>query len=518
MSKQDSLFELVKSLNQSEKRYFRIFASRHVKGSENQYMKIFSVLDGLDQYDEDTIRKTIEKEKFNGNVSRVKTYLKELILKSLVAYNADSSIRNRIKDILRTVEVLFQKSLGHQCQKQLEKAEKLAVENDELILMLEIIEWKGKILRLVGLPNDPQAFYEQMEEDLFKYSGMIQNLFKFSGLSLLLHLFTMSKGHGRSEEDKEKLEELLNNPLLADESMAHSFEAKIRFHSLKAYIGINRFDYDFAYDHIVSLLQLMESRPTRLQEATGIYLANMRNLILVSRMRERHDLARYWVDRLNKVSKKLLGTKIRQKNAHEYFANLLTQTDLYKDTGEIEIALEIIEQYEQDFGKLKSQLRETGMIVHHFVSGCIYFIDEQYSTAVKHFTQVINFPNISLREDLHCMTRIILLLSHYELGNVDLLEYLVKAASRYLEKKKRLYGLEAALLRFILKDFLAVRGTQMWKSALAKLRDELTEITQSPYERKALKYFDFITYLDSRIKDRPMKVLLLEKDQQILQD
>ena len=43
------LFELIKSLNKSEKRYFKLFSSRHTIGEENGYLKLFDSPNDINQ-------------------------------------------------------------------------------------------------------------------------------------------------------------------------------------------------------------------------------------------------------------------------------------------------------------------------------------------------------------------------------------------------------------------------------------------------------------------------------------
>ena len=49
------LHELIHSLNKSEKRYFKVFSSRHTIGEENAYIKLFDYLDKMDEYDEEVV-------------------------------------------------------------------------------------------------------------------------------------------------------------------------------------------------------------------------------------------------------------------------------------------------------------------------------------------------------------------------------------------------------------------------------------------------------------------------------
>ncbi|HHG85707.1 MAG TPA: hypothetical protein ENJ82_13245, partial [Bacteroidetes bacterium] len=82
MKTQDDLYQLVTSLSRAEKRYFKIYANRHVIGKQNKYVMLFDLLDRQKSYDANLLRK-----KYPGsNLSSDKNYLKKLLLKSMRAY------------------------------------------------------------------------------------------------------------------------------------------------------------------------------------------------------------------------------------------------------------------------------------------------------------------------------------------------------------------------------------------------------------------------------------------------
>ncbi len=49
----NQLFQLIKSLNKSEKRYFNLYASRHTIGEKNNYVILFEAIDKQIEYDEE---------------------------------------------------------------------------------------------------------------------------------------------------------------------------------------------------------------------------------------------------------------------------------------------------------------------------------------------------------------------------------------------------------------------------------------------------------------------------------
>jgi hypothetical protein len=56
MASTDSLHELVHSLDTNEKRYYRMYCSRHAIGGENEYAVLFDLILGQTEYDEESLR------------------------------------------------------------------------------------------------------------------------------------------------------------------------------------------------------------------------------------------------------------------------------------------------------------------------------------------------------------------------------------------------------------------------------------------------------------------------------
>ena len=53
----EELFQLIKSLSKQEKRYFKLYASRHVIGEKNKYVQLFDAIDKQAAYNEEKIKK-----------------------------------------------------------------------------------------------------------------------------------------------------------------------------------------------------------------------------------------------------------------------------------------------------------------------------------------------------------------------------------------------------------------------------------------------------------------------------
>ena len=87
-----SLFELIKSLTKSEKRYFKVLSSKHVIGNENKYIQLFDFIDSMEDYNEDIIIDHFKGEAFLNKFSITKARLYDHILNSLEQFHATNNV------------------------------------------------------------------------------------------------------------------------------------------------------------------------------------------------------------------------------------------------------------------------------------------------------------------------------------------------------------------------------------------------------------------------------------------
>src|SRR5688572_2984765 len=112
------LFELIRSMNQSEKRYFKIYSSRHIIGEKNIYVRLFDefnrqAISGK-KYDEEKIKRRFKGEQFTEKFYSTKNYLYNSVLKSLVSFYSDREQSTKVSELIEGAAVLFKKSMYYQ--------------------------------------------------------------------------------------------------------------------------------------------------------------------------------------------------------------------------------------------------------------------------------------------------------------------------------------------------------------------------------------------------------------------
>ena len=79
MKPSTELFQLIKSLTKSEKRYFKLSSS--LQSGEKNYLKLFEAIELQNEYDEEAIKEQFKAETFIKHLPSEKNHLYNLILK-----------------------------------------------------------------------------------------------------------------------------------------------------------------------------------------------------------------------------------------------------------------------------------------------------------------------------------------------------------------------------------------------------------------------------------------------------
>ena len=129
MSKDQStgLFRLIKGLSRSEKRYFKLFASKEGDSFDKKFIRLFDIMDQQSSYSEAEI---LQKEPGfkRQQMSNLKAHLYKRILQSLRMFD-NSNVRDiRIREYIDHAQILYNRSHYDQCANMLQKAKKWLID------------------------------------------------------------------------------------------------------------------------------------------------------------------------------------------------------------------------------------------------------------------------------------------------------------------------------------------------------------------------------------------------------
>jgi len=493
------LSKLINSLKKGEKRHFKLFASHNGDNSDNKvYLKLF-----------DAIAAILNKEKAikPSYISRLKLYLYNLILRSLRNYNTNRSTATKLKEMLLDVESLYEKGLFSQCQKILKKAKQLAAQYEKHLQIFEIIHWERIIMRdknFIGISK------KGLEED-FKKEEVILTQFKnkidYAQLMDSFLLFNVKFSSViRSNKELKLYNKIFSHPLLSEDHKALSYDAKRNYYWMHARYNMIKGEVMSAYKYSKKMLELVEDHPEIVKEEPGSIITPLNTLIISQHLLKKYKEALITINKLRAIS--ITSVSLQTKIFEQSYTN---EFHLYIVTGAFEKGSAIIDEVKSGLKLYEENLNMEGKMIFYFNIAYIHFGVGDYNNAIEWANKILNETNIKIREDLHAVTRIFNLIIHFELGNESMLDSLVRSTYRFLYQRERLYKFETIVLDFIRKKLPKVITQKELLLVFKELKQELEEIIKDPFERKALEYFDFISWLESKIENKSFAEIVKEK-------
>ena len=156
---------------------------------------------------------------------------------------------------------------------------------------------------------------------------------------------------------------------------------------------------------------------------------------------------------------------------------------------------------------LYSLIRIAFLVLNYKIAA-LYFGSGDYATSIDYLQKIIN-DNTDLRDDLQCYARLVHLLAHYELGNTEIMESLVRSVYRFMAKMENLTVVEEEMLKFLRNSF-DVTPKKM-KPELEKLLNKIKHLEKNRFETRAFAYLDIISWLESKVYEKPMSTIIYDK-------
>jgi len=176
------LFNLVKSLSMSEKRYISLMAQSHKNDSVNYLL--FQALDSMDTYDSEKLRTILKKKSLSGNLAVIKLALHKFIMRCLRNFHSGSSETIGMYEKLIDISILRSKGNVTEVRNLLGKLEKLAMKNRDYYI-LNMCYMHEKEINYWQLTDEKEiiAFNQRHTEAIDKIYS--ENMYKNLGNDIL---------------------------------------------------------------------------------------------------------------------------------------------------------------------------------------------------------------------------------------------------------------------------------------------------------------------------------------------
>lgn len=504
----DSLHRLVKSMTKPEKRYFKVFSSRHIIGDSNNYQILFDAIDKQQEYDEAKLIKKFKDKSFTSRFSIAKNRLYAALLKSLDSFHSNSSVDAQLQRQLHFIEILYQKSLYEQCLKLLHSARKVAVRYEKLTFQLELDRWEKRILEKDNYENlSSSSSLSKMLDSDRKLTATLQEYNELWNIKSRIFSQLYTQGKVRNEEELSQLKGIIDEAAGKLEGKMTSGENTYMLNHIRSAYHFTQGDYHSCYPYLLDNLKLMDKKAHLFAEEPNAYISVLTNAIYVGMRLGKWNEALKNVEKLRQIPKKLAIQQSEDMDLRLFSLSKSTELTLYAQSGEFEKGLELIPEIEDGLSKFGDKLSSIRRAHFYFNIAVVHFGMEQYHESLKWINQLLNNVEIDKTRDIHCMAQILNMVIHIELGNKSLLPYALRSTQRFLETRKKSYRFEEVFLNFI-NETMKKRQDKPMKDLYDDLIKSLEAIRMDHYERTAFEYFDFLAWARSKVGGKKYRELL----------
>jgi hypothetical protein len=505
----DNLIFLIRSLTKAEKRHFRLLAQRSQATSDQLYLQLFDAIDRTASYQEDQILKRIPEIK-PRQLSNLKAALYQKLLTSLRQQHLKSHPEMAVREDLDFARVLYDKGLYRAALDRLERAKRKALKSEQLTLALQAIDFE-KLIEGQYITRSVQSRAEALSAEADAVYLRIDQVRQFSNLSLELYGLYLRIGYVRNSRDYEYVQSFFEERLPKTPASDLTFFGRVYYH--QAHVWYHYIQQDFAqcYRHAQHWVDLFSSREEMIQLEAPLYLKGLHALLnaLFNVMRdEQFDLA---LEQLKKFPEQFpVDTNHNVKGLYLLFLHI-HQMKQHFLKGSFSEGLALVPDLKHVMSKNPYNWDERRIMIFHYRIACMHFGAGEFGPTVDVLGEIINQPVVHYREDIQCFARILSLISHFELGNNQLVEYQIKSVVRFLLRMREMHDALRVILDF-LRRLPDIQPNQLNK-AFRQLRNRLQALEQESFERRPFLYLDIISWLDSKLEKKPVQCIIQQKHQ-----
>lgn len=501
-SPQDHVHRLIRSMTRPEKRYFKVYTSRHLLGGQSNHHRLFDAIAAMEEYDEELLHRKFAGQAFMHRFSITKRRLYEAILQSLDAFHAESSVDARLRRSLHQVELLYERALYADAEKMLRSVRALAREHDKQPALLEVAEWQRKVMERSNYSGVGMAELEELARTTAGIQAEWNETDALWHLKSRCFLLLYRNGQVRDDTALEEVKALLGHPLLAEGAVLRTAKARFLHHHVRSALAFALNDLPECERHLAASAALLEQEQAHFKDEPNLLLGVMSNQVTVRMRLGRYTEAMEGLREFRRLPLMMPEAPSPDLGMKLFIMGSSLELMVLCRMGDFGKALEKLPALEEGmalYGERLSVIRRAGL---WFQAAYACFGAGQADKALRWCHRLLNENGIDEHAEVHAMGRMLNLMVLVELNKRDLLPYALRNTERFLRSRDRTFRFESALLAYVHEHLRALRPAEQGQ-ARARLRDELELLAKDPFEATVFDHFDPLAWAESKVSGLP---------------
>lgn len=502
----DILFQLIRSLEKSEKRNFKLYIKRNSSKEDLKVIQLFDAIDKMNEYDEKVLLKKLPSIT-KPQLANLKNHLYKQILASLRLLKTSENIDLQLSEQLDYARILYNKGLKLQSLKILERAKEIARANHKFNFLKLVISLEKKIETL-HITRSMRNMVDKLAEEAVEVSGRIDRVARLSNLALQMYSWYIKNGHARNEKDEAGIKEFFKNNLPANAHALTDFYEKLYLYQSYTWYAFIRQDFLMYYRYSQKWIELFNEEKLMISVETGHYVKGMHNLLNAHFDLRNHKGFEKTLREFEKFSQSPVANHHDNFRIHTFVYIYSAKVNQHLMRGTFKEGLSLVPHIEEKLKEYELYIDRHRILVFNYKIATLYFGSGDYETSIDYLQRIIN-DNVDLRIDLHCYARLLHLMAHYELHNYDIIEYLIKSVYRFMAKMENLTVIEEEMFAFLRKSFKV--SPKAMKPEFEKFLQKIKHFEKSRFETRAFAYLDVISWLESKVYGKPISEIIHQK-------
>jgi len=479
--------------------------------ADAKFLALFNLLEKMNDYNEAEILGSgiVKKQQ----LSNLKAHLYKQILVSLRLNPVNQNIRIQIREQLDFATILYHKGLYKQSLKILDKAKTMAIENEEKVIAYEIVELE-KVIETQYITRSISGRADELAIQAKELS--MQNVIasKLSNLSLQLYGVMLKFGYVKSDEEFKWVTSYFNARMPQFTMEELGFREKLWLYKAHLWYSFLTQDFLSCYKYSSKWVDLFYENQEMIY-LNPVFFLKGNNYLLESlyyikyRSQFKESLAR--------LEETIKDERFPKNDNLEVLSFLYINSNkfnLHFLEGSFEEGLYLESTVLKGLKEHKDKIDEHHVMVFYYKIACIYFGLGDNRTCISYLKKIIDNRNLTMREDLMCFARVLSLVAHYEAGMDYHLEVQLKSTYKFLLKMNDLHEVQKEMIKF-LRNLGNIYPHEL-KSEFKKLHSRLKKYENHPYEKRAFLYLDIISWLESKIENKPVGEIIREKAKELI--
>lgn len=509
--KMDAVEEMKKwvgSLSIAEKRFVKLLGKARAGSNESQMLTYF---DWLNQAEAD---ETLPNEaKFTNNLATVSNRLKDLILDGLRLLGKEANVDALLRTTLDEIAILQQKDLKITLARQLRRAKKVALEHSRYNFALQCLKIEQQIAANTG-GNASEGTLQEIRAEEMEILQKQSDLLELEYLHARMQASAARVLVPRGATDEENLKSFAANPVV----QRYAEDGNYLEHAIAVNIlGIVHLLEGKPLESLASyekLLVAWQSNPEwKVNQSSLLFFIChcFQSICLFSPLP---------LEEVRRILRLMPDFDGLQTDVARDFQRMLHHHHfmLAFNTGQLDHLPTIITDIEGWIAQNQEFLTEARILpfLHNILIA--QFITGELVHAKRTAARIQQLPNRKVRADIREFAMLLQAVLHFELGDLENLEYHLRSCKRHFQKSARKIDFELETIHY-LERTLSAQNPRAQQKAAAQFIAALEGLASATIDAMpVLGLMEIRLWAKAKHAQRSLKAVFLEAVEQNLQE